>query len=87
MSGSPDSRPGADRYYKAKRAVDEIRKHKDNRHLLADIGRILRDRAALTGEGVAEGLEDLRSGRVTRLDRARLDGPILPKRPKRSSST
>jgi hypothetical protein len=71
----------------AKRAVDEIRKHKDDRHLLADIGRLLRDRAAMTGEGVAEGLDDLRSGRVTRLDRARLDELLPPKRSKRSSST
>ena len=71
----------------AKRAVDEIRRHKDERHLLADVGRLLRDRAAMTGEGVAEGLDDFRSGRVTRLDRARLDELLPEKRSKRSSST
>jgi DNA-binding transcriptional MerR regulator len=64
----------------AKRAVDEIRRHKDDRHLLADIGRILRDRAGMTGEGAAEGIEDFRAGRVTRLDRARLEELLPPKR-------
>jgi hypothetical protein len=71
----------------AKRAVDEIRKHKDDRHLLGDIARILRDQAAMTGPGVTDGLDDVRSGRVTRLDHARLDELLPPKRTKRSSST
>jgi len=73
----------------AKRAVDLIRQHKDDRHLLADVARILRDRAVLAGADVAAGIEDLRSGRVTRLDRAELDALLPPpsKRSKRSSST
>jgi hypothetical protein len=71
----------------AKRALDEVRKHKDDRHLLADIARILRDQAAMTGEGVADGLDDFRSGRVRRLDQAGLDELLPPKRTKRSSST
>lgn len=73
----------------AKRAVDLIRQHKDDRHLLADVARVLRDRAVLAGADVAAGIDDLRSGRVTRLDRAQLDAllPPPPKRSKRSSST
>ena len=71
----------------AKRAVDEVRKYKDDRHLLADIARILRDQAAMTGPGVTDGLDDVRSGRVTPLDHARLDELLPPKRTKRSSST
>lgn len=73
----------------AKRAVDLIRQHKDDRHLLADVARALRDRAVFAGADVAAGMDDLRSGRVTRLDRAQLDAllPPPPKRSKRSSST
>jgi excisionase family DNA binding protein len=71
----------------AKRAVDEIRSHRDDRHLLADVARLLRDRAAL-GSDARAGIEDMRAGRVTRLDRARLNELLPPaKEAKRSSST
>jgi hypothetical protein len=71
----------------AKRAVDEIRSHRDDRHLLADVARRLRDRAAL-GSDAEAGIEDMRAGRVTRLDRTRLDELLPPaKKAKRSSST
>jgi hypothetical protein len=71
----------------AKRAVDEIRSRRDDRHLLADVARLLRDRAAL-GPDAHAGIEDMRAGRVTRLDHARLD-ELLPstKEANRSSST
>jgi hypothetical protein len=70
-----------------KRAVDEIRSHRDDRRLLADVARLLRDHAAL-GSDADAGIEDLRAGRVTRLDRARLDKLQPPaKEAKRSTST
>jgi hypothetical protein len=70
-----------------KRAVDEIRSHRDDRRLLADVARLLRDHAAL-GSNADAGIEDLRAGRVTRLDRARLDELLPPaKEAKRSTST
>jgi hypothetical protein len=70
-----------------KRAVDEIRSHRDDRRLLADVARLLRDHAAL-GSDADAGIEDLRAGRVTRLDRARLDELLPPaKEAKRSTST
>lgn len=72
----------------AKRAVDEIRAHSDDRHLLAEVARLLRDRAALAGADVEAGIEDLRSGRTSRFDRAQLDELLPPPaRSKRSSST
>jgi hypothetical protein len=71
-----------------KRAVDEIRSHRDDRHLLADVARLLRDHHAALGSDAHAGIEDMRAGRVTRLDRARLDELLPPaKEAKRSSST
>ena len=46
-----------------KRAVDLLRKHSDDRHLLADVMRLLRDEAALASEDTRNGLEDLAAGR------------------------
>jgi hypothetical protein len=48
-----------------KRALDEIRTHADDRPLLVQVMRILRDRAAL--EGSEEGFDDFRAGRVAPL--------------------
>jgi len=45
-----------------KRPLDLIRRHKDDRQLLVQVMRILRDRAALGGS--EEGLADLEAGRV-----------------------
>lgn len=50
-----------------KRALDLIRRHKDEKRLLADVMRLLRDRAALAGEDVRAGLEDLAAGRTVPL--------------------
>jgi len=49
-----------------KHAVDLLREHADDRRLLADVMRLLRDRAALEGKGVREGF-DLAAGRVVPL--------------------
>jgi hypothetical protein len=51
-----------------KRALDLIRLHKDDRRLLADVMRLLRDGAALAGDDVRAGLEDLAAGRTVPLD-------------------
>lgn len=48
-----------------KRALDLVREHADERQLLAQVMRILRDRAAL--EGSEEGLADYQAGRVVPL--------------------
>ena len=50
-----------------KRALDLIREHGDDRLLLVHVMRTLRDRAALEGDGVREGSEDLAAGRVVPL--------------------
>lgn len=69
-----------------KRALDLIREHSDDSHLLAEVHRVLRDRAAL--EGAEEGFADLRAGRLVPLTDdllAELSAP--PKGAKRSRST
>ena len=69
-----------------KRALDLIREHSDDRHLLAEVYRVLRDRAAL--EGAEEGFADRRAGRLVPLTDnllAELSAP--PKGAKRSRST
>lgn len=48
-----------------KRALDLIREHADDRQLLVQVMRVLRDRAAL--EGADEGFADYRAGRVVPL--------------------
>lgn len=50
-----------------KHAVDLLRQHADDERLLADVMRLLRDRAALTGEDVRAGLEDVAAGRIVPL--------------------
>lgn len=51
-----------------KRSLDLIRRHKDDRRLLSDVARMLRDRAALAGDDIRQGLEDLAAGRTRSLD-------------------
>lgn len=48
-----------------KRAVELVRRHADDRHLLVQVMRIVRDGEALTG--AEEGFDDLRAGRVVPL--------------------
>lgn len=67
----------------AKRAVDTLRRHADDAHLLADVLRLLRDRAVASRSDLAEGIDDVRAGRLTRLDRARLDQLLPEPRPAR----
>ena len=57
----------------AKRALDEVREHGDDRQMLSQVLRLLRDRAALGGEDVNTGIDDLRSGRRTRVTPKLLD--------------
>lgn len=69
-----------------KHAVDLLREHADDRRLLADVMRLLRDRAALEGEGVREGFDDLAAGRVVPLTDDLLDEIAATKGKKRSRS-
>lgn len=69
-----------------KSVVDELRRHRDNRGLLVDVLRVLRDREALAGEDVAAALGDVSARRVRRLDQASLD-ELLPVRRTRASTS
>ena len=67
-----------------KRAVDAIRQGKDDRHLLVDVLRMLRDRAVISGQDSCEGIDDVGAGRLTNLDGAVLDELLPARRPKPS---
>lgn len=69
-----------------KHAVDLLREHADDRRLLADVMRLLRDRAALEGEGVRQGFDDLAAGRVVPLTDDLLEEIAATKGKKRSRS-
>lgn len=69
-----------------KYAVDLLREHGRDRNLLVAVMRILRDRAALEGEGVREGFEDLASGRLVPLTDDLLAEIATTKGTKRSRS-
>jgi hypothetical protein len=69
-----------------KHAVDLLREHADDRRLLADVMRLLRDRAALEGEGVRQGFDDLAAGRVVSLTDDLLAEIAATKGKKRSRS-
>ncbi|HSH60143.1 MAG TPA: hypothetical protein VK988_10970 [Acidimicrobiales bacterium] len=59
-----------------KRTMDLILEHADDRQSHVRVMRMLRDRAALVGEGVREGLEDLAAGRVVPLTDERRGRPV-----------
>lgn len=60
-----------------KSVLDELRRHRDDGRLLAEVLRVLRDRGALAGDDVTDAVDDLAAGRVRRLDANRLD-ELLP---------
>ncbi len=70
-----------------KRVVDLLREHGHDRNLLAAALRMLRDRAALDGEGVAEGLGDLADGRLVPVTDDLLDELAAPSRGKKRSAS
>jgi len=67
----------------AKRVVEGLRRRSDERQLLAEVLRLVRDRAVLAPPDVAEGVADMRAGQTTRLDQALLD-ELLPVRERAS---
>lgn len=75
IAGTTPVRIGVLSLVDVKRALDLIRQQADDRHLLAQVMRLVRDREALAGS--EEGFADVRAGRVTKLDRAKLD-ELLP---------
>ncbi len=66
-----------------KRALDLVRRHKDDRQLLVQVMRVLRDRAVLAG--AEEGFADLAAGRVVPLTDDLLDELRVTKRGKQRS--
>jgi hypothetical protein len=69
----------------AKRAVDAVREIKDDTHLLAEVYRLLRDRALLDQPEVRQGIEDYRAGRTVELTPELLDELLPPARRRKSS--
>jgi excisionase family DNA binding protein len=70
----------------AKRAVDAVRRIKDEPQLLAEVYRILRDRDILNDPNVRQGIEDYRAGRAVELTPELLDELLPPQRRRKSSS-
>lgn len=88
LDGTGPARIGVMSLAATKQVVDELRRHRDDRHLLAEVLRILRDRSVLAGEDFVRGQEDLAASRVRRLDPSGLDELLPPKkRSKPSTST
>ncbi len=88
LEGSGPVRIGVMSLAATKTVVDELRDHRDDRHLLAEVLRVLRDRGVLAGDDLIRGQADLASGRVRRLDPSGLDELLPPKkRPRPSTST
>lgn len=70
-----------------KSVLDELRRHRDDGRLLAEVLRVLRDRGALAGDDVAAAVDDLAAGRVRRLDANRLDELLPTTRTQTSTSS
>lgn len=87
VAGSSPLRVGVMSLAAAKSVLDELRRHRDDRHLLAGVLRLLRDRGVQAGEDVTEGVGDLAAGRVRRLDRASLDELLPASRTRASTSS
>lgn len=88
LDGAGPARIGVMSLAATKQVVDELRRHRDDRHLLAEVLRILRDRSVLAGDDVTRGQGDLAAGRVRALDSSSLDELLPPKkRSKPSTST
>lgn len=85
VAGSSPLRIGVMSLAATKSVVEELRRHRDDRALLVDVLRILRDRGVLAGEDVAAGMGDLSAGRVRQLDQAALE-ELLPARRTRPST-
>jgi excisionase family DNA binding protein len=73
VAGSRPVRVGVMSLAETKSILDELRRHRDDRHLLADVSRGLRDRGVRAGEDGAEGVDDPAAGRVHRLERAGIE--------------
>jgi hypothetical protein len=86
VAGSSPLRVGVMSLAATKSVVDELRLHRDDRALLVDVRRKLRDRGVLAGEDAAAGLGDVSAGQVRRLDYAALD-ELLPVRRARPSTS
>jgi hypothetical protein len=84
IAGATPVRVGVLSLADVKRALDMIRRHADDRQLLVQVMRILRDRAALAGS--EEGFADLAAGRVVPIGddlRGEIDGLRRKDEPRR----
>ena len=87
LAGPGPARVGVMSLAATKQVVDELRRHRDDPHLLAEVLRVLRDRGVLAGDDVTRGQDDLVAGRLRRLDSNNLDELLPPKRSRPSTST
>ncbi len=87
LDGTGPVRIGVMSLAATKQVLDELRRHGDDRHLLAEVLRILRDRGVLAGEDVTCGRDDLATGRVRRLDPSSLDAPLTSRKRSRPSTS
>lgn len=89
VPGTPPARVDILSLAAVKQAVDLLREHGQDRNLLVAVMRLLRDRAALEGEGegVREGFDDLAAGRVVPLTDDLLEEISATQGKKRSRST
>ena len=86
VGGAKPVRVGALALAETKRALDLIREHAEDGQLLVHVMEVLRDRAALQGEGAREGFDDLAAGRVVPLSDDLLDEIAATKGKTRSRS-
>lgn len=87
LDGSGPVRVGVMSLAATKQVVDELRRYRDDRHLLAEVLRILRDRGVLAGDDLTHGQDDLAAGRVRRLDPSSLDELLPPRKRSRPSTS
>jgi hypothetical protein len=87
VTGSSPLRVDVTSLAATKSVLDELRRHRDDGRLLAEVLRVLRDRGALAGDDVAAAVHDLAAGRVRRLDANRLDELLPTTRTQTSTSS
>lgn len=87
LEGSSPIRVTVSSLAAVKVVVEQLREQRDDRYLIAEVMRILRDRAVSSGDDVKGGLADLAAGRLRRLDAKTLDELMPATRSKRSTST
>ena len=73
VAGSRPLRVEVTSLAQVKQLVEELRSHGDDRHVLAEVARVLRDRAVLVSDDVTAAFEEAHSGRLRPLDERAVD--------------